>query len=179
MDARVSVGALLLLVDYPEPLTGVIRTVRSDRQFDHILIGDPAGRAEFPEWRNLLGRDGLGVPYLRYLPATLNAFGATVARRLAHRLGEEPSFVALEGYDTILALGQGLRIAGPERGRLGRNLHTGSIPGTGGSLQFSRTSELPVLQWVWSPVQVAVHTTSSAQDRVTVLRQEHSPAQAT
>jgi len=29
---------------------------------------DVTGRAEFPEWSQLLGRAGFGVPYLRYLP---------------------------------------------------------------------------------------------------------------
>ena len=171
--AEMNAGALLLLVGYPEPLAGIVRAVRSDGRFDHLLVGDPAGRAEFPEWSQLLGRDGLGVPYLRYLPAAVSEFGASVASRLAQRLGEAPSFVALEGYDTIRVLGEGLRLAGDDRERLGRALPRVKVPGTRGLLQFSRTPGVGVLQWVWPPVQVAAYTDASQRDCITVLREEH------
>jgi ABC-type branched-subunit amino acid transport system substrate-binding protein len=166
------VGTLLLLVGYPEPLAGIVRAVRSDCRCDHLLIGDPAGRAEFPEWSQLLGRDGLGVPYLRYLPPAVSELGAGVVSRLAQRLGEAPSFVALEGYDTIGVLVEGLRLAGDDRERLRGALRRVKVSGTRGLLQFSRTPGVPVLQWVWPPVQVAAHTDASQRDRVTVLHEE-------
>jgi ABC-type branched-subunit amino acid transport system substrate-binding protein len=169
MNAR----TLLLLVGYPEPLAGIVKAVRSDNRFDHLFVGDPAGRAEFPEWWELVGRDGLGVPYLRYVPTVMNEFGASVESRLAKRLGEPPSFVALEGYDTILVLSEGLRLAGDDRERLGRALRRVQVLGTRGLLQFSRTPGVGVLQWVWPPVQVAAHTDASHPGHVTVLRQEH------
>jgi ABC-type branched-subunit amino acid transport system substrate-binding protein len=171
-----AVDALLLLTGYPEPSAAIVRAVRSDGRFDHLLVGDPAGRAEFPEWSVLLGRAGLGVPYLRYLPPVLDEFGTSVASRLAQRLGEAPSFVALEGYDTIRVLGEGLRLAGAERERLAHALGRLRVAGTRGLLQFTRTPGVPVLQWVWPPVQVAAHTDVSRLDRVTVLREDDSGA---
>jgi ABC-type branched-subunit amino acid transport system substrate-binding protein len=167
-----AVGALMLLVPYPEPLAGIVRAVRSDGRLDHVLIGDPAGRAEFPEWSQLLGRHGLGVPYLRYLPPSLSEFGATVTSRLAQRLGDVPSFVALEGYDTIMVLGACLQLAGDDRERVGRALRRVKVQGTRGLLQFRRAPDIPILQWVWPPVEVAAHTDPARWDRVTVLHTE-------
>ena len=167
-----AVGALLLLTGYPEPSVGIVRAVRSADRFDHLLVGDPAGRAEFPEWSQLLGRAGLCVPYLRYLPSALDEFGTSVASRLAERLGEAPSFVALEGYDTIRVLGEGLRLAGADRERLAHDLRRVRIAGTRGLLKFIRTPDVPVLQWVWPPVQVAARTDASHRDRVAVFRED-------
>jgi ABC-type branched-subunit amino acid transport system substrate-binding protein len=167
-----AVGALMLLVPYPEPLAGIVRAVRSDGRLDHVLIGDPAGRAEFPEWSQLLGRHGLGVSYLRYLPPSLSEFGATVTSRLAQRLGDAPSFVALEGYDTVMVLGACLQLAGDDRERVGRALRRVKVQGTRGLLQFRRAPDIPILQWVWPPVEVAAHTDPARWDRVTVLHTE-------
>jgi len=134
-------------------------------RFDHPLVGDPAGRVEFREWSQLLGRDGFGVPYLRYLPASPSEVGANVASPLAQRLGEAPSFVPLEGYDTIRVVYEGLRLAGGDRERLGRALLRVKIPGTRGLLQFFRTPGVGVLQWTWPPVQVAAYTDASQGDQ--------------
>jgi ABC-type branched-subunit amino acid transport system substrate-binding protein len=41
------VTAVLLLAGYPEPSVAVVTALRSDGRFDDLLIGDPAGRAEF------------------------------------------------------------------------------------------------------------------------------------
>ena len=171
-----AVEALLLLTGYPEPSAGIVRAVRSDGRFDHVLVGDPAGRAEFPEWSQLLGRAGLGVPYLRYLPPSLDEFGTSVASRLAERLGEAPSFVALEGYDTIRVVGEGLRLAGADREHLAHALRSVRVAGTRGLLHFTRTPGVPVLQWVWPPVQVAARTDAAHRDGVAVLREEDSGA---
>jgi ABC-type branched-subunit amino acid transport system substrate-binding protein len=172
------VQALLLLVGYPEPLVGILRAVRSDGRFDHMLIGDPAGRVEFPDVSRRLGDHLLGVPYLRYMPPALSELGASVASRLAQRLGETPSFVALEGYDTIRVVAEALRVAGGDQARVGRALGTLKVPGTRGVLQFSHTPGVPVLQWVWPPVQVAAHGGTSQRRRVTVLHDEHVRAVA-
>ena len=156
LNARSPVDAVLLLVGYPEPVNTIVKAVRSDDRFARVLIGDPAGRAEFADWAALLGQDGIGVPYLRYLPPHLSPRGARVARRLTARIGEEPSFVAFEGYDTILILAEALRVAGNSRERLTRALPAVSTEGTRGPLSFSQTDQLPALQWVWPPVEVAV-----------------------
>jgi ABC-type branched-subunit amino acid transport system substrate-binding protein len=173
-----AVGALLLLTGYPEPLGEIVRAVRSDGRLDHLLVGDPAGRAEFPEWSQLLGGDGLGVPYLRYLPAALGEFGASVASTLAQRLGEAPSFVALEGYDTIRVLDEGLRLGGNNRGRLVDALPRVKVQGTRGMLEFSRASGVSVLQSVRPPVQVAARTDALQLDRATVLHEADFEATA-
>jgi ABC-type branched-subunit amino acid transport system substrate-binding protein len=166
------VASLLLLVPYPEPLAEIVRAVRSDGRLEHLLVGDPAGRAEFPEWSELLGRHGPGVPYLRYVPPSLSEFGARVSRRLAQRLGEAPSFVALEGYDTLKVLAACLQLAGAEREGLGRALRGVTVEGTRGVLQFRRAPDIPILQWVWPPVEVAAHTDAARWDRVAVLHRE-------
>jgi hypothetical protein len=106
----------------------------------------------------------------------LDEFGTSVASRLAERLGEAPSFVALEGYDTIRVLGESLRLAGANRERLAHALGRVRVAGTRGLLQFTRAPGVPVLQWVWPPVQVAAHTDVSQRDRVAVLREEDSGA---
>jgi len=168
------VDALLLLVGYPEPLVGIVAAVRSDRRLDHMLIGDPAGRAEFPDWSRLLGDDLPGVPYLRYLPRTLSEGGASVASRLARRLGEPPSFVALEGYDAVRVVAEALRVAGGDQTRVGRVLGTLKVAGTRGVVQFSHPPGIPVLQWVWPPVQVVAQRGASERRPVSVLHEEHA-----
>jgi ABC-type branched-subunit amino acid transport system substrate-binding protein len=167
------VAAVLLLAGYPEPSVAVVKALRSDARFDDLLIGDPAGRAEFAEWRDLLGRDGVGVPYLRYTAAAGTELGASVAARLSKRLGEPASFVALEGYDTIQVVAEALRLGGDDRVRVGQALTEVEIQGTRGPLRFSRTAGVPVLQWVWPPVEVAAHTDPAQTDRVTILHEEH------
>lgn len=173
LDTRGAADALLLLAGYPEPSAGIVRAVRSDSRLGGVLIGDPAGRAEFVEWRVLLGGAGLGVPYLRYLPPELGELGASVARRLAGRLGEPPSFVALEGYDSVLVAAEALRIGGGHREGFGRALAEVRVRGTRGHIRLSRVPGVPVLQWVWPPVQVAAYPEASRGDRVAVLYDEY------
>jgi ABC-type branched-subunit amino acid transport system substrate-binding protein len=107
VDSRVT--ALLLLVGYPEPAISIVRSVRRDRRLGEILIGAPAGQPEFAGWATLLGDEGRAIPFLRYLPEHLSPLGARVAVAIRERLGEAPSFVAYEGYDTILVLADLLR----------------------------------------------------------------------
>jgi hypothetical protein len=86
VDKRVT--ALLLLVGYPEPAVSIVKAVRHDRRLPEILIGAPAGQPEFAGWATLLGADGAGIPFLRYLPTRLTGLGARAATALRERLGE-------------------------------------------------------------------------------------------
>jgi ABC-type branched-subunit amino acid transport system substrate-binding protein len=146
VDKRVT--ALLLLAGYPEPAVSIVKAVRHDKRLPEILIGAPAGQPEFAGWATLLGADGAGIPFLRYLPACLTELGARVATALRERLGEAPSFVAFEGYDTIAVLADVLRSRGGEIWPLV------SVEGTRGLIQFSRVPGISVWQWAWAPVQV-------------------------
>lgn len=147
--------ALLLLVGYPEPAVSLVKAVRADPRLRHLRIGDPAGRAEFPQWRALLGEDGADVPFLSYLPARLGPLGTRVAARLAGSLDQSPSFVAFEGYDAVQVVAEAVRAAGPDRERVIEELGNVRIEGTRGQIGFTRGAG-PVLQWTWPPVRVAV-----------------------
>src|SRR5689334_23317032 len=96
--------ALLLLVGFPEPAVPIVKAVRRDPRLAGIMMGTPAGQPELAEWATLLGGDGAGIPFLRYLPERLSPLGARVEAALRGRLAEAPSFVAFEGYDTIAFL---------------------------------------------------------------------------
>ncbi|MBD0689813.1 ABC transporter substrate-binding protein [Streptomyces sp. CBMA123] len=161
--------ALLLLVGQPEPAVPIVRAVRRDRRLAEVLIGAPAGQPEFAEWRALLGEEGAAVPFLRYLPERLGPLGERVATALRERLGETPSFVGFEGYDTVTVLAEVLRAAGTDRERI-----TGAWPhvdaeGTRGRIRFTRSPGTGVWQWAWPPVQVADRD-PAAPDRFRVLR---------
>lgn len=74
---------------------------------------------------------------------------------LRERLAAAPSFVAFEGYDTILVLADLLgsrREAGPEGDALWPRV---AVEGTRGTIAFSRVPGVSVWQWAWPPVQVA------------------------
>ena len=107
--------ALLLLVGHPVPAVPIVRAVRRDRRLADILVGAPAGQPEFHEWMSELGEDGAGIPFLRYLPERLGPLGARVREDLRQRLGEAPSFVALEGWDAVTVLAEVLRSVGTDR----------------------------------------------------------------
>ncbi|MFE0099015.1 ABC transporter substrate-binding protein [Streptomyces sp. NPDC059009] len=159
-DALVDSGAtaLLLLVGHPEPAVPIVRSVRGDRRLGEILIGAPAGQPEFAEWETLLGADGAGVPFLRYLPEALGPLGARVETALRERLAQAPSFVAFEGYDTALVLADALRSGGAdrarERARTAASWSGVAVEGTRGKIQFSRTPGISVWQWDRTPIQV-------------------------
>ena len=101
--------ALLLLVGHPEPASSIVKAVRRDQRLAELMIGAPAGQPEFAEWATLLGDDGAAIPFLRYRPERLSALGARVETSLLEQLGEAPSFVAFEGYDTVAVLADVLR----------------------------------------------------------------------
>ncbi|MET0817207.1 MAG: ABC transporter substrate-binding protein [Solirubrobacteraceae bacterium] len=151
--------ALLLLVGHPEPAVSIVKAVRRDPRLGEILIGAPAGQPEFGEWATLLGDDGAGIPFLRYLPERLSPLGDRVGAALRERLGGAPSFVAFEGYDTIAVLAEVLR---------GGSWPHVAVEGTRGRIRFSRTPGISVWQWAWPPVQV-VDRDPAAPDRFRIL----------
>lgn len=146
--------ALLLLVGHPEPAVSIVKSVRQDQHLAGIMIGAPAGQPELAEWMILLGDDGAAIPFLRYLPERLTPLGARVEKTLRERLGAAPSFVAFEGYDTIVVLADALRSHGADRARIAESWPRVSVEGTRGRIQFSRTPGISVWQWAWPPVQV-------------------------
>ena len=160
--------ALLLLVGFPEPAVPIVRAVRRDHRLAEIMIGAPAGQPEFSDWAALLGDDGTGVPFLRYLPEHLGPLGARVGTALAQRLGEAPSFVAFEGYDTVTVLADVLRSHGSDRARTAESWPRVAVEGTRGRIRFSRTPGISVRQWAWPPTQV-VDRDPAQPDRFRVL----------
>jgi hypothetical protein len=147
--------AVLLLVGYPEPALSVVRSVRRDQRLAEIMIGAPAGQPEFPAWSTLLGQDSVAIPFLRYLPERLSPLGVRVETALRERLAEAPSFVAFEGYDTIVVLAEMLSFHGGDRARIANAWAGVAVEGTRGQIQFSRMPGISVWQWAWPPVQVA------------------------
>ncbi|MFF4426394.1 ABC transporter substrate-binding protein [Streptomyces sp. NPDC001549] len=147
--------ALLLLVGHPDPAVPIVKAVRRDRRLAAILIGAPAGQPEFSEWATLLGGDGAAIPFLRYLPERLGPLGARVGTALRERLGQAPSFVAFEGYDTVLVLADVLRAhVGEDEARAAEPWSRVAVEGTRGQIRFSRTPGISVWQWTWAPTQV-------------------------
>jgi hypothetical protein len=146
--------ALLLLVGSPEPAVPIVQAVRGDRRLIGVMIGAPAGQPEFAEWPRLLGADGAAIPFLRYLPGHLSPLGTRAEIALRERLGEAPSFVAFEGYDTIAVLAEVLRSHGTERERAAASWPSVAVDGTRGQVRFSRAPGVSVWQWAWPPVQV-------------------------
>jgi ABC-type branched-subunit amino acid transport system substrate-binding protein len=146
--------ALLLLVGQPEPAVSIVKSVRRDQRLAEIMIGAPAGQPEFAEWARLLGSDGTAIPFLRYLPERLSPVGTRVEAALHERLAEAPSFVAFEGYDTIVVLADILRSQGADRTRIAESWPRVAVEGSRGQIKFSRTPDISVWQWAWAPIQV-------------------------
>ncbi|MBF8173575.1 amino acid ABC transporter substrate-binding protein [Streptomyces olivaceus] len=169
-DALVDHGAtaLLLLVGHPEPAVPIVRAVRRDRRLAEILVGAPAGQPEFAEWAAALGEDGAGIPFLRYLPERLGPPGERVGKKLRERLGEAPSFVAFEGWDTVNVLAAVLRSHGTDRAAVAESWPRVAVEGTRGPIRFSRTPGISVWQWTWTPVQV-VDRDPAEPDRFRIL----------
>ncbi len=166
VDSRAS--ALLVLVGHPEPAVSIVKSVRRDPRLAAILIGAPAGQPEFAEWSALLGAAGAAIPFLRYRPEHLTSLGARVVAALGDRLGEAPSFVALEGYDTIAVLAEVLRSHGADRARIAESWPHVTVGGTRARIEFSRPPGSSVWQWAWPPIQV-VDRDPAQPDRFRIL----------
>lgn len=160
--------ALLLLVGYPLPAVSIVKAVRSDPRLAGIMIGAPAGQPEFSGWAASLGDDGAAVPFLRYLPERFSPLGARVETALRAHLGQPPSFVAFEGYDTVMVLAAALRSHGCDRQGLAEAWPTVAVEGSRGQIRFSRVDGIGVWQWNWAPVQV-VDRDPAARDRFRIL----------
>lgn len=161
---------LILLVGDAMTAASIIASVRHDQRVGEVLIGAPAGQPELVAWATALAADNDAIPFLRYMPERLSPLGARVEQALRDRLGETASFVAFEGYDTILVLADLLRSrrAGEERpGALWSSL---SVEGARGLIQFSRSPGISVWQWAWPPVQV-VDRNPAEPERLRLLRQ--------
>ncbi|WP_433340550.1 ABC transporter substrate-binding protein [Streptomyces sp. CA-253872] len=146
--------ALLLLTGHPEPAVPLVEAVRGDRRLAQILIGAPAGQPEFAAWERALGGEGAAIPFLRYLPERLGPLGERVGKALGERLGQVPSFVAFEGWDTIAVLAAAMRSHGTDRAAIAVSWPHVAIEGTRGPIRFSRTPGIEVWQWAWPPIQV-------------------------
>ncbi|MER7760621.1 ABC transporter substrate-binding protein [Streptomyces sp. NPDC097619] len=162
-------AALLLLTGQPEPAVPLVRAVRSDPRLAGILIGAPAGQPEFGGWAEALGAAGAGIPFLRYLPERPGPVAAEVRAELRERLGEEPSFVAFEGWDTMTVLAEVLREHGTDRASVAAGWADVRTEGARGPISFARVPGTGVRQWTWPPVQV-VDRDPAAPDTFRVLR---------
>jgi hypothetical protein len=160
--------ALLLLVGYPEPAVSIVKSVRRDPRLAELLIGAPAGQPEFAGWATLLGHDGTAIPFLRYLPERLGALGIRVEAALREQLAAAPSFVAFEGYDTLIALADMLRFQSVDRVSMAECWSRVVVEGTRGEMRFSRAPGINVWQWMWPPVQV-VDRDPDKPDRFRIL----------
>ncbi|MFE9676818.1 ABC transporter substrate-binding protein [Streptomyces sp. NPDC006259] len=160
--------ALLLLVGHPDPAVSIVKAVRRDARLADVLIGAPAGQPEFAAWATSLGDDGAAIPFLRYLPERLSPLGARVGTELRERLAGAPSFVAFEGYDTVVVLAEALRSHGVDRARTAGSWPHVAVEGTRGRIRFSRMPGISVRQWASPPIQV-VDRDPAAPDRFRVL----------
>jgi hypothetical protein len=105
---------------------------------------------------------------LRYLPERLSRLGERVGTALCERLSEAPSFVAFEGYDTVVVLAELFRLHGPRHVRIAEGWPSITVEGTRAQIQFSRTPGISVWQWVWPPIQI-VDRDPAKPDRFRVL----------
>jgi hypothetical protein len=159
------------LVGHPEPAASIVKFVRSDPRFVDVMIGAPAGQPELGEWDKLLGDAGTAIPFLRYLPERLGPLGRRVEAALRERLAEAPSFIAFEGYDTILVLADLLSCQGLDAARIAEAWPLVAVAGTRGQIRFSRAPGISVWQWAWPPIQVADRD-PAASHRFRTLRAE-------
>jgi hypothetical protein len=156
---------LLLLVAYPEPVRSVIgqlhgRGLRPPR----LSLGDPAGRAGFPDWWAVVGSDTTDVPFLAYVrPVQLTSDGRSAFDQLTRTHGQEPSFVALEGYDSVLCLASAIAAASLTRaGDVCNALRRLDIAGTRNVIRFRAEPAVAVhQQWTWPPVTVLAFGTAN------------------
>lgn len=146
--------ALLLLVGYPNPALPLVEAIRGDARLKDILIGAPAGQPEFNGWIKALPTTGSGIPFLRYMPKTLNSLGVSVVNEIRKILNEEPSFVALEGYDAILLLAKIIDLYGAERNSIAESWSLVTLNGTRGEIKLSKGAGMNFWQWQEAPVQV-------------------------
>lgn len=149
---------LVPLVSYPEPFTALAAELGRRRLLaGRLALGDPAGRPALPDWWRQLGPLGAGVPFLAYArPGELSPLGQELAASFLGETGRDPSFVALEGMDVVLALHAALEAAGSsEPEPVTAALRDIETPGTRVALRFTTTDEPAVHQQLcWAPLCV-------------------------
>ena len=148
-------SCLLLLLGHPQPITSVVRAVRSGSAASRLAIGTPAGQSELALWQDELGPLGLEVPFLQYLPETLTDLGLQVSRSHQARCDTPLSFVALEGFDSaqvVASLLRDRRDASPWSSVV--------TDGTRGRISFSFDPGCNIWQWMTAPVRVATVVSS-------------------
>ncbi|MGB5081470.1 MAG: ABC transporter substrate-binding protein [Burkholderiales bacterium] len=149
---------LLLLMGYPEPLRSVVGEAHSRNLVPPAcFLGDPAGRAVFPDWWEIAGTDATQVPFLSCTrPARPTGKGKRISMDFKTQYGREPTFVALEGYDSVLALARAFEGAGTtEPSNVCDAMRRMEFEGTRGTIKFSTEREGAVhQQWKWPPVCV-------------------------
>jgi ABC-type branched-subunit amino acid transport system substrate-binding protein len=159
LTGNTSPAIALLLVGYPEPLGGIVRALANrDLLTATVALGDPAGRAVFPDWWDTVDQHGVNVPFLSYqVPGRLTQIGNKASTTFQERHGREPSFIALEGYDAIAVTAAALKQAPRlDAESICRCLRVTETPGTRGLVRFSTEPDGVVhQQWAWPPVCVA------------------------
>lgn len=176
LEQRLAVGEgpdmLLLLIGYPEPLRSLIGELRTRELFPgRLWLGDPAGRPAFPDWWEVAGLDATAVSFLAYQrPGILSGEGRRMAQEFERRHRREPTFVALEGYDSVLALARAVQAAGTTNSdALCQALRGVEIDGSRGRFRFSTQATGVVhQQWAWPPVCVVAY--QGAGERFSGLR---------
>jgi ABC-type branched-subunit amino acid transport system substrate-binding protein len=152
---------VLLLVAYPEPLRSLVGELRTRGLFPAaVILGDPAGRTVFPDWWDVAGGDATSVPFLAYArPGEFAPEGRRAAEQFEREHGREPTFVALEGYDSVLAVARAIEAAeGTDPSQVCGALRRLEIGGTRGPIAFATQSEGVVhQQWRWPPVCVVAY----------------------
>jgi ABC-type branched-subunit amino acid transport system substrate-binding protein len=149
---------LLLLISYPAMVSSVLQQIRTHNFVTPSLrLGDPAGRTIFADWWAVAGEDAVGIPFLAYeRPGELTERGERAARDFERAYDREPSFVALEGYDSILTVAAAVDAAGnTDPVALCAGLRRIKIRGTRGVIHFSTEAKGVVhQQWRWPPTCV-------------------------
>lgn len=152
---------VLLLIGFPEPLRSVVTELRSHGLVPPTLfLGEPAGRTVFSDWWNVAGREVSNVPFLAYArPQELAPEGHRVSEQFEREHGREPTFVAFEGYDSVLALARAMDAAGrTDPARVCDALCRVGVGATRGTVAFSTEPEGVVhQQWRWPPVGVVAY----------------------
>jgi ABC-type branched-subunit amino acid transport system substrate-binding protein len=152
---------LLMLVAYPEPFVSLAREAS-----EHGLVppacflGDPAGRVACQDQWGVVGTGAMSVPFLSYLQSEHStAEGQRISKEFKGRFGREPTFVAYEGYDSVLVFARACADAGSVApGAVCDSLRKISVLGTRGIIRFSTEPDGVVhQQWKWPPVCVVAY----------------------
>jgi ABC-type branched-subunit amino acid transport system substrate-binding protein len=152
---------LLLLISDAEALRSTIEESQSHGFVPpSCYLGDPAGRAGFPEWWRTVRTKSAQIPFLSYVQwDRLTPVGKRAVREFEKHFWRQPTFVALEGYDSVLSLGRAFLEAGStDPARACNALRRIQFEGTRGTIRFS-TEPAGVVhqQWKWPPICVAVY----------------------